>query len=185
MYTCNDRLFKYKKNILNRKFDFIYVGKFIKRKNLNTLISAFTKIKKIYKNSNLILVGGNKLKTKNGISVVPFTDSKKIAELMNNSKCLILPSFEEHWGVVVHEASCCGCLLILSDKVGCKKEFLKNNGYLFKPNNIDELYINMEKILNLNSKILIDKSFSSLQLSKQRSILNWKKQFSKIVENLN
>ena len=43
---------------------------------------------------------------------------------MGNSKCLILPSLEENWGVVVHESSCCGCLLILSNKVGAREEFL-------------------------------------------------------------
>ena len=103
---------------------------------------------------------------------------------MNSSKCLILPSFEEHWGVVVHEATSCGCLLILSDKVGCKKEFLKNNGYLFEPNNTDELYIKMKKILNLNNKVLINKSLLSRKLSKQKSLQNWKKQFFEIIKNL-
>ena len=77
MYSCNNYLFKNKKIITKRKYDFIFVGKFIPRKNLDTLFKAFNKIKKKYKNSNLLLVGGNNVKKMDGVKIIPNTNSKK------------------------------------------------------------------------------------------------------------
>ena len=79
---------KIKKNT-KRKYDFIFVGKFIHRKNLDILLKSFKKIKKIYKNSNLLLFGGNNIKSVDGIKVLPHINSRKIANLMNDSKCLV------------------------------------------------------------------------------------------------
>ena len=55
---------------------------------------------------------------------------------MNNSKCLVLPSYEDHWGVVVHEGICSGCLLILSNNVGSKMNFLKKMDTFLIPINM-------------------------------------------------
>ena len=72
---------------------------------------------------------------------------------MGNSKCLILPSLEENWGVVVHESSCCGCLLILSNKVVKEVLIFNKNGYEFDPNNQDDLFLKMRKVLNQINRI--------------------------------
>ena len=185
MYSCDNNLFKNKKKITKRKYDFIFVGKFIHRKNLDILLKSFKKIKKIYKNSNLLLVGGNNIKNVDGIKVLPHINSRKIANLMNDSKCLVLPSYEDHWGVVVHEGICSGCLLLLSNNVGSKHEFLKKNGYSFDPYNEEDLYKKMEKILNLRDKDLLIKSSLSTKISKLRSIEIWKEQFFKFIKKLN
>lgn len=185
LYSCNNKLFKFKKKITERKFDFIFVGKFINRKNLKVLLEAFKKIRKKNQKAKLLLIGG-KLNTKmRGVTIMPHIVSEKISKLMNNSKCLILPSTEEHWGVVVHESVCAGCLLILSNNVGSKKEFLNGNGYDFDPQNVDDLYKQMQKILNLEDKNLIKKSLISVRLSKKRSLELWKKQFFKIINDFN
>ena len=97
----------------------------------------------------------------------------------------VLPSHYEPWGVVVHESSCCGCLLILSNKVGAREEFLNKNGYEFDPNNQDDLILKMRKVLNLNKQDLQKKSYLSEEMSKKRSIQNWKEQFFKIIKKLN
>ncbi len=185
LYTGNNKIFRNRIIITKRKYDFIYVGKFIERKNLNILLGAFNKIKNLNIKVNLLLVGGKKQKSKNDVEVIPFSNSKRVAKLMGNSKCLILPSLEENWGVVVHESSCCGCLLILSNKVGAREEFLNKNGYEFDPNNQDDLILKMRKVLNLNKQDLQKKSYLSEEMSKKRSIQNWKEQFFKIIKKLN
>ena len=48
------------KIIKNRKYDFIFIGKFIDRKNLTLLISVFRKLRKIYPNIKLNVIGGKK-----------------------------------------------------------------------------------------------------------------------------
>ncbi len=185
MYSCNDKVFKNKKNIIKRKFDFIFVGKFIERKNLSALIQAFKNIQKIYPKSKMLLVGGKNYKEYHGIKTIPHTNSKNVAGLMNNSKCLVLPSLEEHWGVVVHESICCGCVLILSSEVGSKREFLKKNGYKFKPEDTQELFNKMRKIINLTKNDLKEKSKLSSKISKKRSLKLWKKQFFKFIKKIN
>lgn len=184
MYSCNNNLFKNKKIITKRKYDFIFVGKFIPRKNLDALLKAFKRLKKIYKNSNLLLVGGNNVKKMDGVKIIPHTNSNTIANFMNNSKCLVLPSYEDHWGVVVHEGICSGCLLILSNNVGSKDEFLKRNGYAFDPYNDEDLSKKMENILNMKKKDMLNKSKLSLKISKKRSVQIWKKQFFEFLKRL-
>ncbi len=184
LYSCNNNLFENKKKITKRKYDFIFVGKFIPRKNLETLLKAFKRLKKKYINSNLLLVGGYNVKKIDGVKIIPHINSKKIVNLMNNSKCLVLPSYEDNWGVVVHEATCCGCLLILSNNVGAKKEFLKRNGYDFDPYNEEDLYEKMENVLNTKDRDLIKKSFLSSKLSEKRSLQIWRIQFFKFIKKL-
>ena len=43
MYSCNNYLFKNKKIITKRKYDFIFVGKFIPRKNLDKFLKHSTR----------------------------------------------------------------------------------------------------------------------------------------------
>ncbi|MDW3176745.1 MAG: glycosyltransferase [Acidimicrobiia bacterium] len=46
-------------------------------------------------------------------------------ELMARSSMVIVPSFEEPWGVVVHEALACGRPVLASAEVGCTTEFIE------------------------------------------------------------
>jgi len=184
LYTCNQKIFKDKKNKI-RKYDFIYVGKFIARKNLKLLLAVFHKIQKIYSNTKLNMVGGyKKIMNNEKIFYRGTLDSKEISNQLNNSKCLILPSIEEHWGVAVHEAISCGCALILSNKVGSSIEYLKSNGYDFNAKSPKELFIAMKKIINKNHNELELMKQQSLKLSKKHSILKWKKTINQIMHNL-
>lgn len=63
-----------------------------------------------------------------------------IAEELERSDVLILPSVYDGWGAVVNEALSYGCLAISSDKCG-SKELLKDNrcGYVFRSGRPEEL----------------------------------------------
>ena len=185
LYTCNNEIFRNKKIIKNRKYDFIFIGKFIDRKNLTLLISVFRKLRKIYPNIKLNVIGGKKIfKNNSNIFYKGTLKYNEVSNQLNNSKCLVLPSLEEHWGVVVHEAISCGCTLLLSNKVGSRHEYLNGNGYDFNPNSFEELFDKMERIINLKEKIN-SMSKRSLKLSKQYSIYSWVKTINKIILDLN
>ena len=48
----------------------------------------------------------------------------------------VLPSIgaNETWGLAVNEAMACGCAILVSDRVGCATDLVRNgeNGYIFK-----------------------------------------------------
>ena len=52
-----------------------------------------------------------------------------------------MPSLEEHWGLVVHEAALSGCALLLSNRVGAKEDFLEEgvNGLSFDPYSVEDM----------------------------------------------
>ena len=56
-----------------------------------------------------------------------FGSPVEVAAEMRRSRFFLLPSREEHWGVVVHEAALSGCGLILSDSVGSAPDFISNS----------------------------------------------------------
>ena len=186
-YSCNEKIFKNTTRIVNRKYDFIYVGQFIHRKNILGLISAFKQIRdKLKKKVKLRMIGQNRFLSisEKNITTLSFQNSKKIAKYLNNSKCLVLPSYEEHWGVVIHEAISCGCAIILSNKVGSRNEFLKKNGFCFDINSHNDLFIKMRNFTKLKKIQLTRMSINSIKLSKKRSIKFWNSQFLKIINDL-
>lgn len=187
LYTCDENIFFNKIKINKRKYDFIFVGQFIHRKNYKNLIKSFHFLKDNYDNKiSLVMVGhqNKKVIKKNNLLILPFLKPNKLAEYLNNSKCLVLPSYEDHWGVVVHEAIRCGCSLILSNKVGSRKEFLKKNGFYFNINLMHDLTDKMLKFIKLKKNELNKMSNESIKLSNKRSVKIWIKQFNKILNEV-
>jgi glycosyltransferase involved in cell wall biosynthesis len=62
--------------------------------------------------------------------------------------CLVLPSVEEVWGLVVNEALYSGLKVIVSDKCGSGPDLVNDgqNGYIFHAGSIDDLTNDMKKI---------------------------------------
>ena len=67
---------------------------------------------------------------------------------------LILPSRNEPWGFVINEAIWAGLPIIASDKVGCHKELVGNNGIIFSHNDKFGLYEAIMDIKNNYSEFL-------------------------------
>ena len=61
--------------------------------------------------------------------------------IFQNHDVVVLPSYSEVWGVVVEEALNNGIPVIVSDRVGCADENIKegHNGLVFKNNDEDSL----------------------------------------------
>ena len=84
------------------------------------------------------------------------------------SDIFVLTSIYEPWGVVVNEAMASGLPIILSDKVGCRGELLREgeNGFYFHSGNWKDLSLQIERFIGkpemmlkmgLNSRMLIKK----------------------------
>jgi len=126
-----------------RKKTMLFVGQLIPRKNIDRLIQAFRRFRHDYPDWTLRIVGeGEKSVPKEdlGIEVEGFLQPTEVAKQMRQSRFLVLPSREDHWGLVVHEAALSGCGLIVSDNVGAGADLVTpKNGFLHRASSRDAL----------------------------------------------
>lgn len=122
----------------------LYVGRFVKEKNLFTLIDAVNKVKEKQKNIICLMVGSGSLEgelkkyiiqlgLQDFIRFVPFQRFKKLTCYYSIADVFVLPSENEQWGAVVNEAMNFNLPVVVSDRVGCGDDLVKNNynGFVF------------------------------------------------------
>lgn len=150
MLSADTTIFNLNHYLLEKNKDsqksFLYVGNFRKVKGVDILLEAFDiYLKKYNGNWKLTCVGNGELepnlKENKNIEVIPFSTSNEIVEISKRNDVFILPSRHDQWGVVVHEFSCIGMPLLLSENVGAKTTFFINgfNGYQFNKNSAEHL----------------------------------------------
>ena len=137
---------------------FLFAGKFEIIKNPLLLIDVATQNTK-YK---FVFVGSGELeqemrhraKNYEHIKFLPFQNQKQMPVIYNLCDVYVLPSQGrgETWGLAVNEAMACGKAILVSDKVGCAVDLVRNgeNGYVFKSNDMNDL---KEKIKLFENKI--------------------------------
>jgi len=138
LYGSDPLLFNKGRPILERPKEFLFVGQFIERKNVLGLADAFVAFAKEHQDWGLTLCGSGKqlsdIPSHPRINVQGFVQPKQLSDLMGRSRCLVLPSLEEHWGIVVHEAALSGCALALSETVGAAEDLARpENAVTFTP----------------------------------------------------
>jgi glycosyltransferase involved in cell wall biosynthesis len=143
-----------KKKKIEENFDkdfkyILSIGRLTKQKNFNLLIEGFYKIKKIFKEYKLIIIGDGekkselerliyKLKLSEDIFLLGF--KKNIFSYLNFSDCLISTALWEDPGFTLVEAGILNKSVISSDCLSGPVElFNENNGYLFKSNSREDL----------------------------------------------
>ncbi|HXK40859.1 MAG TPA: glycosyltransferase family 4 protein [Candidatus Paceibacterota bacterium] len=122
---------------LPKEYDLIFVGRLEKNKGINLLLETASKLKAQILNFKMIIVGSGplkeslkfkikNLKLQDNIMLYGWAkDSLEIAELMNKSKILMMPSYNEGGPRVVVEAMACG-VPVLATPVGIVPDLLKN-----------------------------------------------------------
>jgi glycosyltransferase involved in cell wall biosynthesis len=141
--------------------NFIFVGRLIEYKNLFHFIEAFGMATTKTKNEwGIIILGDGEQKEdlqrfvfeKNiqNLSFQKGVSWQQVPEYLALSDVLVLPSYSEPWGLVVNEAMACGLPVMVSEKCGCAVDLVKNgeNGFVFSPNNIDQLTGLLLKFIN-------------------------------------
>lgn len=153
MYGSSSEVFSNKVPMSKRKKQILFVGRLINRKGILELVEAFRQLSGQFSEWDLLLVGDGDLKQQISLSdkikVMPFQQPSKVAELMNESRIFALASREEHWGLVVHEASLCGCALLIQQQIGAAFDLAQQgNAVVFKKTNISLIKEAFLKILN-------------------------------------
>lgn len=132
-------------NLKKNDFVFLFVGKFEKKKNPVLLIEIAAEFPK-YK---FIFVGSGELeeemkqKAGNNILFLPFQNQSMMPVVYRLGDVFVLPSQGpgETWGLAVNEAMACGKAVLVSEKVGCAVDLVRNgeNGYIFESGKLNDL----------------------------------------------
>ena len=143
--------------------DFIFVGRFVDKKNLIELVEGYA----LYaKRSDaiarrLVLIGagpeegairarGDELGISAMIDFAGFLGAEAVAQRLAQGLALVLPSSEEQWGLVVNEALAFGLPAIISPAVGSGDLLIRNlvNGFVVELNSSEGLAAAMTSLAN-------------------------------------
>lgn len=107
--------------------NFLYVGRLSPEKNLEFLIRAFAKLPEL--TLNVVGFGPQEtfLKSIAGTNVVfhGAVENSKLPAYYRENDVFVLPSKSEPWGMVVEEALNNGVPVLVSDRVGCAEEIVR------------------------------------------------------------
>lgn len=122
----------------------VFAGQLIKRKGIDRLAAALSARGSANGNLRVRVVGAGEMASAinvRGIVVEPFQPPAALAEIFRSASALILPSVLDHWGVVIHEAALCGCLLLVTKNCGASAELVQHriNGYVMRKSSESEI----------------------------------------------
>ncbi|MFL0195591.1 glycosyltransferase family 4 protein [Clostridium sp. WILCCON 0269] len=171
----------------------LYIGGFSPRKNVSSLITAFSKIhKKLDKNYDLVIAGSNKddsdmlknlsinLNIDKNIRFTGFVEEKMMPIFYNACDIFIYPSLYEGFGLPPLEAMSCGTPVITSN-ISSIPEVVGDGGILINPFDIESLMYSIEALIN-DSSIREELSLKAL---KQSAKFSWEKTSEKTIEVYN
>ena len=167
--TADTRLFNrvYSDSIIDKKVNyphkFLFTGRFETIKGVDILIQAWSNIKARgeSKDWDLTLIGNGSLyeslSNVSGVKVINFLQPDELAIEIKKYGCFVLPSRKEPWALVLHEFSAAGLPIICSDVCGASPVFVvpNYNGYIFRPNDIEDLEKQMLKIIKASDTELL------------------------------
>jgi len=179
------------------KLRLITLSKLIKRKNIDLVISALSKVNFDFEYS--IFGQGKeharleklikKYNLQNKIKIYPHINHKNIWDELDKNNVFILPSINETFGISYLEAMSRGLIVIGTENTGIDGVIENNkNGYLIKPT-IKDIKEVLEKIYNQNNDEMVKNTLLNIKNYTENKIMNkyneiiqkilWKSFFSK------
>ena len=150
--SSSDTVKKYR---LENKNVFLFVGRLVALKNVDTIINAFAQLNN--DRTALVLVGDgperNRLETlaSSKGSCIIFTgrlEGEALYQWYNIASCFILASYQEAFGAVTNEALLAGCKCLISNKAGSQCLIDEGmNGYTIDPLDTDGLTSKMRQVI--------------------------------------
>jgi len=173
----------------NKKY-LIGIGRLTKQKNFELLINFFYKIQNKYNEFELVIIGEgedelklkNMLKKYNIQNKVHFLGYQaNVFRFLLKSECFILTSLWEDPGFVIVEAALSNIPIISSNCPNGPKEIVKNNGFLFKNNNLQDLLFKFDEFIKTDSEKIYKNKVEIKKRIKRFTVLH---HYKKLIEIL-
>ena len=174
---------------LDKKEYILFLARIVPEKGLHYLIEAY---KKIDTSKKLVIAGGashtndylEKIKKQvnedSRIIMTGFVQGEELEELYSNCYIYCLPSEVEGMPLSLLEAMSYGCNCLVSN-IEENTQVCEQMGWIFESGNVEDLKVNLEKLLNSN-KLIQKKEISKYILEKynwENVVKNTKKLYEK------
>lgn len=173
--------------ILKNDFVFCYVGRVVKDKGINELVSAFNELNLKSRNCKLIIVGKIENETnpvsKSTMGIIKKNKNILLTGFKNDVRpylsignCFVFPSYREGFPNVLMQAGAMDLPCIATNINGCNEIIQDNiNGFLIPPKNIDALVKAMQKIMDKKLIIKLSKNCRLMVKEKYDQKFFWEK----------
>lgn len=146
-------------------FTFCFVGRIVRDKGINELISAFVKLYRENNEINLVLIGALErdldpissetetlINCHPGITFVGYQSD--IRPFLAASDVFVFPSYREGFPNVVMQAGAMGLPAIVTDINGCNEIIVQDkNGVIIPPKDADALFLAMKDLVSSPEKV--------------------------------
>ncbi len=161
MYGADPELYSPGVPLSARLKRIVFVGQYVNRKGIDLLASAWAHIHLAHPDWELYCYGSgpeeHRFRAIPGCRTFSFLQPTEIAAAMRTARFLVLPSRDDHWGLVVHEAALSGCGLVLSSAVGASADLVcDSNGRIFESGKVGELQKALEWAIAQEGASLVD-----------------------------
>jgi len=139
----------------------LFLSRIDRKKGLDLLFEAFSKLRSIWKDARLVIAGdGNreyiaeltrlaeKLDIASAILWTGFLQGKAKSSALMDANVFVLPSYSENFGNAVVEALGMGVPVIISDRVGIHREITSAEAGLVVPCNSDAICSAIDKVIS-------------------------------------
>jgi glycosyltransferase involved in cell wall biosynthesis len=168
---------------------FLFLSRYVRHKGIFDLWEAFTRFRAEHQDWELWCVGaGDQYEHRvegDGIKHFGFVQPDQLLPILKECDVYILPSHFEPWGVSVHEMAVAGFPMLLSDKIGAKEAFLKDNenGKVFPSGDVQALYEAMIWVAEQHPSKLEHMGRLSHELGMQNTPQLWAEKLLRMVES--
>lgn len=173
-----------------RRRRLLYVGRFLDWKGVLDLADAFHEVSALGSDEwELHYYGRGEMKAaiearaSDTVVVNDFVSPDSLPALLHDADAVCVPSWDEHWGVVVHEAAMAGAPLICSDRVRAGEEFLIDgfNGWTFEAKSHSSLCQALADLMMGPQERLVEMSRRSESLARRHTVETWAAQLWSLV----
>jgi glycosyltransferase involved in cell wall biosynthesis len=150
--------------------NFLYVGRVSEDKGIDLLLTFFEK----NENLHLNIVGSiedkkysNIISARQNITYHGYKNRHELKEVYNINDVFVLASKIEPWGLVIEEALYHGLPVIVSDKVGCSEDLVKeyNTGEVFVLDDLSDFSKKIKNITDVDQYMSYCKNINSINFS--------------------
>ena len=167
---------------------FLYSGALIKRKGVDLLASAFSKLVEQFSSIELHILGEGELRPalEQQLAEYPqqvkfhgFQPWEQLPQYYQQADVLCVPSRYDGWGMVIPEGLAAGLPVIATDSTGAAIELIRDshNGWLIDADNEESLYQAMHQAVNLSSQELASYSQAASDRAANHSLTDGVQRF--------